>query len=271
MTGAPVLAASGALRSGAGLVTVGVPRVAQSIVARKLRPEAMTLGLASTRQGASAVSSWRSLEVFLRQRKVTVLAAGPGLGVHPSTCSLLKKLLELESTPLVLDADGLNSFAGRPRSLSRRGWPLIVTPHPGEMGRLTGLSVSRIQGDRVRAAASFARRYRFICVLKGHQTVVTDGVTCYINTTGNPGMATGGSGDVLVGVIASLLAQKVARSIQPVSSSDKRRICLEASALAVFLHGLAGDIAAQEKSQMGLVAMDIAETLPKAIRRLQHG
>ena len=132
----------------------------------------------------------------------------------------------------------------------------MITPHPGEMGRLAGLSAGQVQKDREKVAASFARRFNLICVLKGHRTVVTDGWTTYLNTTGNPGMATGGSGDVLTGILAGCLAQRP----RP----------LEAAAAAVFLHGLAGDIAARARGERGLLAMDITEAFPAALRRTQH-
>lgn len=257
MTGAAVLSAAGALRSGAGLVTVGVPATELSAVARRIRPEAMTLGLPATSRGALAASACQKVVDFIHRRGITVLAAGPGLSVNLQTRSLLERLLTAVSLPIILDADALNNLAGVFGGLAKRfTGPVTVTPHPGEMSRLTGLSVARIQKDRVVAATALSRRLGVICVLKGAGTVVTDGRRAYLNTTGNPGMATGGSGDVLTGSVAALIAQK------------GRAGCLEAAAAAVYLHGLAGDIAARAKNQRGLLAMDIAEALPRAMRRV---
>jgi hydroxyethylthiazole kinase-like uncharacterized protein yjeF len=268
MMGAAVLSGLGALRSGAGLVTMGVPVTEQAAVSRRIRPEAMVLGLKGTRQGALAASAWSEAAAVIRRRKMTVVAAGPGLTVNPQTRSLLLKLLSLRSLPIVLDADALNNLAGQTRRLDRRdGWPTVITPHPGEMGRLLGLSTLQVQADRVGRAVSLAQRSHLICVLKGDRTVVTDGRTSYINTTGNPGMAKGGSGDVLTGILAGFLAQRVSCLAGASSFEKKRAACLEASAAAVFLHGLAGDIAARTHTQRGLLAMDIGEALPAAIRR----
>lgn len=268
MAGAPVLAASGALRSGAGLVTVGVPSSEVTAVERRLRPEAMCLGLPE-RQGTLDSSAAQTLETFIRKRKVTAWALGPGLSVNLALRSLVRKLMLWSFLPLVLDADGLNNAAGWAKWPSRKeGWPLIVTPHPGEMARLTGISVARLEEDRIGFATSFARQQNLVCVFKGHETIVTDGATCYVNTTGNPGMATGGSGDVLTGIMAGILAQKVRAFQGSASFEEKRQICLEAAATSVFLHGLSGDIAAREKGQMGLLALDIAEAMPQALRRV---
>jgi hydroxyethylthiazole kinase-like uncharacterized protein yjeF len=268
MMGAAALSAAGALRSGAGLVTVGVPASEFSSVVRRIRPEAMVLALPATKDGQLAASAGSRISDFIRQRDITVVAAGPGLSVAPGVLSVLERLLSLTSLPLVLDADALNNLEGRSRRLNRgAGWPVVITPHPGEMGRLAGLSTAAVQKDRCGVAVSWARRWDLICVLKGHRTVVTDGRTSYINTTGNPGMATGGSGDVLTGILAGLLAQGVRRLSNDAPRERRRAVCLEAGASAVFLHGMAGDIAARAKTERGLLAMDIAEAFPAALRR----
>ncbi|NLN16853.1 MAG: NAD(P)H-hydrate dehydratase [Firmicutes bacterium] len=232
--GAAVLAARGALRSGAGLVSLAVPGEIVSLVAPQV-PEAM-------------VHERTSVDDLLERATAVVL--GPGLGTSPDAKRLVRDLMGKIELPLVIDADGLNILAEEGLELAAKK-KVVLTPHPGEMARLSGLSIADIQADRVEIARAFAKRWSLTLVLKGARTVVAgpDG-TVFVNPTGNPGMATGGTGDVLAGMIGSLLAQ----GLSP----------MEASAAAVFLHGLAGDRGALQVGQAGLVAGDVVEYLPTA-------
>ena len=253
MVGAACLAAQAALRSGAGLVTLAVPRSLQDVAATKLT-SVMTLGLAQTLAGSF---SPRALEEL---RKVAgdfdCMGAGPGFGRHPDTVFFAEQLPAAMELPMVLDADALFALAQQPGNI-RREAPTIVTPHPGEMAGLMGLQSSEVQADRVGRAAEFARRQRCVTVLKGAGTVVTDGERLYVNTTGNPGMATGGSGDVLTGMVVGLLAQM--------------EDAFSAAVLAVYCHGLAGDRARERLGEVGLTAEDILEEVPQALRTQVEG
>ena len=182
------------------------------------------------------------------------VAAGPGLGNTPAVGAVVRALLARANTPLVLDADALNALAEQTDILSKLRRPLIITPHPGEFARLIGRSTAEIQGDRETHAVALAQADHLIVVLKGARTVVTDGRRVYVNTTGNPGMATGGSGDVLTGVIAALIGQK----LPP----------FEAAQLGVHVHGLAGDIARDQNGEIGMIAGDIVDSLPDAFEHL---
>jgi len=238
-TGAARLAALGALRSGAGLVTVATPQVCQPVVSA-LMPEYMTLGLADTADG---MVSAEAVDTVLAER-CDVLAVGPGLG------------LERATVPLVLDADGLNAFADDAAGLvGRDGRDLIITPHPGEMARLIGTTIDHVQTHRVEVARELATTRELYVVLKGARTVVaTPAGAVLINVTGNPGMATGGTGDVLAGVVAAWLAQLLDAEV--------------ACGLGVFLHGLAGDLAAAEQGEVGLIASDLVNHLGPAVLAL---
>lgn len=245
MTGAPALCARGALRGGSGLVTAAVPAGEYRAVAGKLRPEAMLL----------PTQSFTALKKFIVARKVSVVAVGPGLGAGSRAKSLVKQLFLIPGLRIVADADALNALAGESGAFRNAKAELIITPHPGEMGRLVGKSVKAVQAARTATAKAFAEKNRLVCALKGSGTVVTDGKKVFVNTTGNPGMATGGSGDVLAGLTAALWAQV------------REPAALNAAAAAVYIHGLAGDIAAQKKTMVGMTAGDIAEALPAALRK----
>jgi NAD(P)H-hydrate epimerase len=250
-TGAAHLAAMGALRSGAGLVTVATPASCQAAVAA-LGAEYMTEGLAETPVGSIAASAVdRVLEL-----PGDVVAVGPGLGTAAETRAFVRSLLDREGRSLVVDADALNAFAGDAAALTGRdGLDVIVTPHPGELARLVGKSIEDIQADRVEAARALAQANRLFVVLKGHQTIVaTPGGKVFINPTGNPGMATGGTGDVLTGMIASWLGQLL----------DAEAACR----LGVFLHGAAGDLAEADEGQQALTAGDILSHLSDAALEL---
>jgi NAD(P)H-hydrate epimerase len=241
----------GALRSGAGLVTVATPQSCQGVVAA-LGAEYMTEGLAETPDGALAAEAVaRVLEL-----PGDVVAVGPGLGTSAGTRAFVRSLLDREGRSIVMDADALNAFAGDAAALrGRDGFDLIVTPHPGEMARLVGRSIEEIQADRIDAARALARANRLYVVLKGHQTVIaTPTGRVFINPTGNPGMGTGGTGDVLTGMIASWLGQLL----------DAEAACR----LAVFLHGAAGDLAEADEGQHALTAGDIVSHLGDAVLEL---
>ena len=247
-TGAARLAALGALRSGAGLVTVATPRGCQAVVSM-LMPEYMTLGLDETADGTVSVEA---AETVLAER-CDVLVVGPGLGRGASARALVRAIVERATVPLVLDADGLNAFSGDAAGLaSRDGRDLIITPHPGEMATLIGATIDHVQTHRVEVARELATTQALYVVLKGARTVVAtpDGAVL-INVTGNPGMATGGTGDLLAGVVAAWLAQL----------TDAEAAC----ALGVFLHGLAGDLAAGDQGEVALIASDLAEYLGPAV------
>lgn len=249
MSGAAVLCGRAALRGGAGLVRVAVPGSVLPLVALG-HPCLMTAPLLEDDQGRLAFTALSSLLDLARGS--TVLAIGPGLGKSHDLERLLPAFLEGVSIPLVLDADGLNAFLPDVNHLSRHGGPVIITPHPGEFARLANLSTQEVQANRRDRAAAFAQRHNVIIVLKGHQTIVTDGAQTYVNTTGNPGMATGGSGDVLTGLLAALLGQGLAP--------------FPAAQLAAFVHGLAGDYARDRIGEVGLLATDLIKQLPRALR-----
>ncbi|HOX05409.1 MAG TPA: NAD(P)H-hydrate dehydratase [Planctomycetota bacterium] len=248
MAGAGCLAAMGALRSGAGLVTVGCPESLYPIMAGKLT-EAMTLPLPETSGGALAE---RALEPALKfAEKCTVVAVGPGLGQGEETAAFVRGLAERVDHVLIVDADGLNAFSGRAKDFAGRKGPTLITPHPGEMGRLVGKTAAEVQMNREGVAAEFAARFEaFAVLLKGAGTLVAEKDRLFVNATGNPGMATGGSGDVLTGVSAALVGQRLDH--------------FEAGALGAHIHGLAGDLAARRFGQISMIAGDLVESLPAA-------
>ena len=254
MSGAAALCTMGALRVGAGLVTLGIPKSLHHPMVEKLT-EAMFRVLPETKEGSVSLSALA--EITTTAERMDAVAIGPGLSQHPQTKDLVRQLLPKIVKPLVLDADGLNALAEDVGLLKKLPLPIILTPHPGEMARLVRLSADEVQQDRQRIAVEFAKKYRVILVLKGHGTVVAryDG-EAYLNDTGNPGMASGGCGDVLTGMIAGLLGQK--------------RSPWDAARLGVYLHGLAGDLAAAERGETGLIASDVADKIPQAIRQYQR-
>jgi len=256
-TGAAAMAARAALRAGAGLVTVATAKSAQPIVA-SLGMEFMTEALPETEDGAI---SFRALEGQGLDRLVagkTVLAVGPGVGAHPETAELVRTVVNKYSLPLVLDADGLNAFAGFMeffRQDVRPAGATVFTPHPGEMARLTGKTTAEIQARRLAVAREFSQHFGVTLVLKGFRTLIAspDGQV-EVNPTGNPGMAKGGTGDVLTGLVAGLLAQFPAHPVGEVATA------------AVYLHGLAGDLAAEELGQHSMLAGDLLDKIPQAYK-----
>lgn len=258
-TGAAAMASRAALRAGAGLVTVATAKSAQPLVAMA-NLEVMTAPLPEVEEGSISSRALEGPELDRLIERKTVLAVGPGLGNNPETGEFVRTVVNNYPLPLVLDADGLNAFAGRMDLFRRDLRPAgasVFTPHPGEMARLTGKSVEEIQSNRIGIARGFAREYGVTLVLKGHRTLTAlpDGQV-WVNPTGNPGMAKGGTGDVLTGIVAGLLAQF---SKHPVG---------EVVAAAVYLHGLAGDLAAEEFGQQSMLAGDLLESIPSAYKKL---
>jgi hydroxyethylthiazole kinase-like uncharacterized protein yjeF len=261
-SGAALLCAEAAMRAGSGLVTLGIPKgIIQATT--KLKPkEVMVLPLSETSEGSPSLANYKKIKVFLKN--IDVLLVGPGIGQCKSTQGLARKLISTINKPMVIDADGLNALVGhldllqascyRPQAAcSLQPAARILTPHPGEMSRLLGSSIRKIQDNRKEVALKFAKDYKVTLVLKGHNTVVADYAgNLYANKTGNPGMATAGSGDVLTGIIGAFLGQGLN--------------AFNAARYAAYLHGLAGDLAAKKKTQIGMVASDIINMIPEAIR-----
>lgn len=257
MSGSISLSGMAALRSGAGLVSLAVPRTIQDVVA-SFHPAYMTHGLADDGEMFLAHASDKVLEL---SAGMTVLALGPGLGRSAEATQFVERIYREVPLPMVVDADALFALAKQPAVLRAPGGPRIVTPHPGEFARLTGrqnaTGSASENTQRATAAGTFASAScapGTIVVLKGHQTVITDGNRFAFNQTGNPGMATGGTGDVLTGVITALLCQ----GLEP----------FDAARLGVHLHGLAGDLAADKLGQVSLVASDLIDTLSAAFRSI---
>lgn len=250
MAGAIALAGMAALRSGAGLVKLATPAACQAIVAG-FEPCAMTIALPGDEHGR--IAAWALPVIAEAAAEATVVACGPGLGRSDELVEVVCWLFQNLSQPLVVDADGLNALAQRPEVLEKPGGPRILTPHPGEFCRLTGRE--RLpQEERQSAARELAARIGAVVVLKGHHTAITDGKQLAINTTGNPGMATAGTGDVLTGMITALVGQ----GLSP----------YDAARLGVHVHGLSGDLAAQELGPVSLVASDLIAFLPQAWRQV---
>ncbi len=250
LTGAVCLSAMGALRSGAGLVTVGTADCQREIVACKLT-EAMTVGFASS-SGCVGFADREKIKEIAEKSDVFVL--GPGIGREGETKDLVLWLIQNVNTKIVLDADGLNAIVANIDVLKGRKGEIVLTPHQGEMSLLCGKTAEEIKNDREDTALCFAKEYGVTVVLKGENTVITDGEKIFVNPTGNSGMATGGSGDVLSGVIGSLIGQGLS--------------LLDGAVLGAYIHGRAGDLAKKDKGEMGLIASDIAENLPYAIKEL---
>ena len=254
-SGAAVLTAKAAMRSGAGLVTIALPKGINNAVI-KIKPlEVMTLPLLQTVQGSISYASRHVLKGFIAT--VDVVVVGPGLGREKSTQRLIRSLVLSVRKPLVIDADGLNALDENPAFIAHgavKRSVTVVTPHGGEMARLKGCSINKILLARKEVAKSFSNDYNCITVLKGHRTIVASPQgELYINRTGNPGMATAGAGDVLSGMIAAFIGQGIGG--------------FEATKAAVYLHGLAGDIAFRRRTAMGLIASDIIDSIPEALQQ----
>ncbi len=253
LTGAVCLAARAALRSGCGLVTVGIPAGLNMILEVKLT-EAMSLPLADTQRGTFSLRAAETCLDFI-SKKADGVVIGPGISTEKETSQFVKKVISGADKPVIIDADAIKIISGNKdilRHIETVG--SILTPHPGEMAYLTGETIQEIQRTRQEKAISFAKEYKTVVVLKGHNTVVTDGSQLYVNLTGNPGMATAGSGDVLAGIIGSLLVQ----------GYD----CFQSAKKGVYIHGLAGDFALKEKGETSLISSDIIESLPDVFQYL---
>lgn len=251
MMGAAALVSLAAMRSGAGLVTLGVPESLNPVAQKKISSVVMTFPLRETRE--KTLSSAAYAQITKRLKNFDVIALGPGLSQNKNTQKLIAKLISTVDKPLVIDADALNAIASNPDLLKKINNTKILTPHPGEMARLTGLTKNAIQTHRAQAAKKFAKIYRCILLLKGKKTVVASaGGEVYLNHSGNVGLATAGSGDVLTGMIAAFLAQGLSG--------------FEAAKYGSYIHGLAGDLAANEKTKTAMIASDIIEKIPSALR-----
>ncbi len=248
LTGAAYMCAQAAIRSGSGLVTAAVPESLNVIMETKLT-ECMTLPLDETQDISLSLKAKQ--KILAVAAKSDSIALGPGLGENAETRRLAREILEEVEKPVVLDADGINALEGSTDVLRKRQQSTVITPHPGEMARLVGKSAETIQSDRQKAAKDLAVSTKTVVCLKGHKTVVAspDG-NIYINETGNSGMATGGTGDVLTGMIASFIGQGID--------------AFSATVSAVYLHGIAGDIAADKKGPFCMIATDLIDYLPEA-------
>ena len=244
MMGAASLCGMAAVRAGAGLVTLGCPSSMQPRIAQAW-PTMMTLPLRETFDGGIALGAWDDIEAF--SSTATVLAVGPGLGRSPSTELLVRRIIERSKLPVVLDADGLNAFARHPELLGKAKAPVVITPHPGEMARLTGQSAGEVDYYRRSVATDFAQQHHLTVVLKGANTIVAGSGQVFTNMSGNPYMASGGTGDVLTGMVAGLLAQKLSP--------------FEAARAAVYWHGLAADRVPSSAGPGAVTAVDILDQL----------
>ena len=251
-SGAALLCAEAALRSGAGLVTLGIPK-SINLALIKVKPrELMTYALPETKEGTLSLSAFKKIVALLKD--IDVLIIGPGLGRNKSTYALVKKIISKTTQPTVLDADALNALNNDLEILKNHKGQLILTPHQKEMSRLFKISSDTIKNNRKLIAKKYAKHYNSIIILKGHNSIVTDGLKgFYINRSGNPGMATAGSGDVLSGIVGAFIAQGLNG--------------FKAAKYATYIHGLAGDLAAKEKTQMGLIASDIINRIPDALKK----
>jgi NAD(P)H-hydrate epimerase len=249
--GAAVMAARGALRSGAGLVTIAAPGGLVPILQQQVM-EAMCMPAAESIDGTLGMGA--AGELIRSAARMSACAIGPGLSTHGETVHVVRELIGSLLAPLVIDADGVNALAGSLDVLKNIKAPVVLTPHPGEMARMLGVTSADVQRDRIAIAKDFADRYGVTLVLKGAGTVIAapDGEV-FVNTTGNPGMASGGTGDVLTGMIGSLLAQGYGPT--------------DAACLGVYVHGLSGDLAAKEKGEAGMIAGDLIEKIPEAIQQ----
>jgi NAD(P)H-hydrate epimerase len=250
MSGAAVLAGTAALRGGAGLVHLAVAEPIAAIVAAS-QPCYTLTPLPADAQGRLALIGQPLL--LQQAESASAVVAGPGLGQTDEVAALVQALVEQDARPLVLDADALNVLAGRVACLRARKRPFVLTPHPGEFARLAGSDTRAVQAARQELAVRFAGEHGGVVVLKGHGTIVTDGRRVFVNPTGNPGMATGGSGDVLAGLLGALLAGGME--------------AFDATVLGVYLHGLAGDLARDERGEASLIATDLLAHLGGAFRQ----
>jgi hydroxyethylthiazole kinase-like uncharacterized protein yjeF len=254
-TGAAAMTAVGALRAGAGLVTVGVPKGLNAILENKLT-EAMTAPLPETDEGTLSLAAENTIHQLMEGK--TAVALGPGLSTHQETTALVRRIVGRCPLPMVIDADGLNALSGHLEALVPAQGKTILTPHPGEMARLSGMSTGEIQADRIGTAAKFAEDHRCCLVLKGARTLIAEpGGAVYVNPTGNPALSSGGTGDVLTGLVAGFAARG-----WPLT---KAAVC------GTYLHGLAADFLAEDMGEFGMLAGELLDVLPSLTASLGRG
>ena len=252
MSGAAYLCSQAALVSGCGLVNLAIPKSLNNSMEVKLT-EVIINPQEETKEGTFSVKAYAG--IYELTQKADAVALGCGTTTHPQVKTLIKKLIKEINVPMVIDADALNSIADEVSLLKEAKKDVVVTPHPGEMGRLCNIDSQAVQADRIKLAKKFSLKYNVITVLKGHQTVVVDKEgNHYVNTTGNPGMASAGVGDILTGMITSFIAQ----GLEPYGAAK----------LGVYLHGLSGDLAAAKNGQVSLIATNLLECIPEAIRKI---
>ncbi|MBI4974326.1 MAG: NAD(P)H-hydrate dehydratase [Candidatus Omnitrophica bacterium] len=251
-TGAAYLTSQAAIRSGSGLVTLAIGKSLYQVMATKLT-EVMVRVFFETKDYSLSLLAERDLVNF--GERCDAIAIGPGISQNKETQNLIRNLVTKFTKPIILDADGINAFAGHLDMLKKAQAQLILTPHPGEMARLVAKDIEEVKKDRNDIALKFANEYNTVLVLKGHNTIVANPKgEFYINETGNPGMATGGVGDILTGIIASFVGQGLD--------------AYTASVLGVYFHGLAGDLALKEKGALSLIATDLLNKLPEVLKKL---
>ncbi|MBR4632460.1 MAG: NAD(P)H-hydrate dehydratase [Elusimicrobia bacterium] len=262
MPGAGVLCANSAITSGAGLVTIAFPKSAYPVIAKNIKPEIMLLPL-EEKNGTFSKSAQNKILKFIEKRKITSVAVGCGTGKNSSVKNLILSIIKKFDIYVTIDADGLNSLEGKQRQSIIKEFKnskskITVTPHPKEFERISGIKYKEDTNYRKQITKTFAKNNDIICLLKGHKTVVSDGNKIYVNNTGNAGMATAGSGDVLTGTISAFIC------------IENKDLLLKV-ATAVYVHGLAGDFAAKEKTQVSLTASDIIGNISKAIKKITKG
>lgn len=254
MLGAAALVGLAAMRSGAGLTTIGVPKSLNSALQQKISPVIMTMPLPETKEGALALGTLK--KITGRFKDFDVLALGPGLSRDAGTKKLILKIIAQCPLPMVIDGDALTALADDLSVLKKNSSPKVLTPHTGEMVRLTKLKKEVIEQNRKKTAKEFAQNFNCTLILKGPGSlVVSPEGEIFTNSTGNPGMATAGSGDVLTGMIAAFLGQGLS--------------AFDAGCLGVYLHGLAGDLASKNKTRAGLIATDLIEMIPEALKKTE--
>lgn len=250
MLGAAVLASLACMRSGSGLVTLGIPKSLNLTAQKKISPMIMTLPLDETNEGTLAFQAFSQIQKKYSQYQT--IALGCGLSTNPNTIKLIHKIISTSPVSLVIDADALNALSGRLDYLRQTKTPKILTPHLGELARMLYVSKNTIEQNRTKICRDFAQKYQCVILLKGPHTIVASPEKIYINKTGNSGMATAGSGDVLTGMIASFAGQ----GLSP----------FDAAKFGAYYHGKAGDRAARFKSKISLIATDLIDTIPKILK-----
>jgi len=251
-SGAALLCAESTLRAGAGTVTIGVPQSINPAIIKNKTKEVMTLPLPEATVGSLSLAAFSKIKLFLKNTDVLII--GPGLGNDKSTYALVRKIVKSSNLPMVIDADALGALRHHLGILKQHKGKVILTPHAKEMAGLFNIDIDFIKKNRKLVAKKYAKDYNSIIILKGHASIVADGEgKIFINNTGNPGMATAGSGDVLSGIVGAFLAQGLD--------------AFSAAKYATHIHGLAGDIAAKDKTQIGLIASDIISRIPIALKK----